>query len=164
MDLVITRTVPEEAERILEIQREAFKEELELYQDFKTNPATESILKLLYKINKNLHYSIFLEHRMIGAAELRLDSETECYINRIFLVPEFQNQGWGTKIIEYFEEQFPHVTKWTLCTPHKSYRNHHFYEKLGYKKVGEHQGKEGPTLYSFLKERNDKANKYEEVK
>lgn len=26
---------------------------------------------------------------------------------------------------------------WRLHTPYKNYRNHHFYEKMGYKKIGE---------------------------
>jgi ribosomal protein S18 acetylase RimI-like enzyme len=152
VELVIRRTFIDEAEDILSVQKVAFKEDLETYKDFETNPATEPIKKLLYKINKNFHYTILIGDKIIGGAELRLDSESECYINRIFLLPEFQNKGLGTRIMNYFENQFPNVKKWTLCTPHKNYRNHRFYEKLGYKKVGEHKVMEGLNLIDYLKE------------
>lgn len=152
MEMFIRRTFIEEAEEILSVQKEAFKDDLETYKDYKTSPATEPIEKLLYKINKNFHYTILVEDKIIGGAELRLDFETECYINRIFLLPEFQNKGLGTRIMTYFENEFPKVKKWTLCTPHKNYRNHGFYEKLGYKKVGEHRVMEGLSLIDYLKE------------
>jgi ribosomal protein S18 acetylase RimI-like enzyme len=151
LDLEIRRTLIEEAEEILNIQKEAFLADLEIYKDYETSPATEPIKKLLYKINKNFHYTILINNKIIGGAELRFDSDTECYINRIFMLPEFQNKGLGTKIMNHFDMDFPHIKKWTLCTPHLNFRNHGFYEKLGYKKVGEHNVKEGLNLINYLK-------------
>ncbi len=37
------------------------------------------------------------------------------------------------------EKQYNKAKVWTLVTPYKAYRNHHFYEKFGYTKVGEIQ-------------------------
>jgi len=150
--LIIKRTLIEEAEAILEVQKDAFKEDLEVYQDYETSPAIEPIKRLLYKINKNSHYTIWEKDQIIGGAELRLDFEDQCYINRIFLLQEFQNKGLGTEIMSYFEKEYPKVRKWTLCTPHKNHKSRHFYEKLGYKKVGEHKVTEKLTLIDYLKE------------
>ncbi|MCL9777185.1 hypothetical protein [Vibrio methylphosphonaticus] len=41
--------------------------------------------------------------------------------------------------MELIENEYSHVPVWNLVTPYKAYRNHHFYEKLGYRKVGEVQ-------------------------
>jgi len=41
------------------------------------------------------------------------------------------------------------VKKWSLDTPYLSYRNHHFYEKMGYKKVGETQLEKGSKFRLF---------------
>jgi ribosomal protein S18 acetylase RimI-like enzyme len=160
MELIIRRTFIEEAEELLAIQKEAFSEDLKKYKDFDTSPATEPIKKLLYKINKNFHYTILMKDKIIGGAELRLDSESECYINRIFLLPEFQNKGFGTEIMKYFEREFSSVKKWTLCTPHLNFRNHRFYEKLGYKKVGEHIVMKGLNLIMYERQ---KVIKYERL-
>ena len=37
------------------------------------------------------------------------------------------------------QKEFPDAVKWSLDTPKDNVRNHHFYEKCGYKVVGEHQ-------------------------
>jgi hypothetical protein len=87
LELSIRRTYVEEAEDLLDIQKKAFLDDLEKYKDYDTSPATEPIKKLLYKINKNFHYTILFGDKLIGGAELRLDSDSECYINRIFLLP-----------------------------------------------------------------------------
>lgn len=152
MDLTIRRTELSEAEEILSVQREAFKDDLEKYKDFRTNPANEPINRLIFKIEKNTHYTIFLENKIIGGAEIRVENEVGCYINRIFLLPEYQNRGFGTRIMNFFENEYPKVRKWTLCTPFKNTRNAHFYEKLGYKKVGEHKVSDCLSLVDYLKE------------
>ena len=154
MELCIRRTYVEEAQDILAVQKEAFREDLERYKDHKTNPANEPIEKLIYKINKNHHYTILIDDIIIGGAEVRLDSEDECYINRIFLSPEYQDSGFGSQIMIFLETEYPSVKKWTLSTPHLNYRNHHFYEKFGFKKVGEHCVTENLSLIDYLKECN----------
>lgn len=152
MELVIRRTILEEAEEILSVQKKAFKDDLEKYKDFDTNPGNEPIKRLLYKIKKNIHYTVLINDTIIGAAEIRIYQEVECYINRIFLLPNYQGQGLGTHIMNYFEKNYPNVKKWTLCSPHKNYSSHIFYEKLGYKKVGEHKVTELLSLVDYLKE------------
>jgi GNAT superfamily N-acetyltransferase len=151
LDLIIRRTSTEEAEDILNVQKEAFKADLDEYNDYETSPATEPLKKLLYKINKNIHYTILTGDRIIGGAEVRPDSPEECYINRIFILPEYQNQGLGTRVMNFIENQYPDVTKWTLCTPYKSYRNQCFYEKFGYRKVGEHKVSDNLYLIDYMK-------------
>ena len=151
MNLVIRRTDINEAEHILAVQKEAFKDDLETYKDYETNPAAEPIKRLLYKIGKNIHYTIFLRDKIIGGAEIRLDKEAECYINRIFLLPEHQNRGFGTQIMNFLENEYPKVKKWTLCTPHKNTKNQYFYEKFGYEKVGQHKVTEHLSLIDYLK-------------
>lgn len=153
MNFIIRRSTKEEAFEILEVQKEAFKEDLELYKDFDTNPGNEPIKRLLYKIEKNIHYTIIEKNKMIGGAEIRIYKDVEGYINRIFLLPSHQNKGFGTQIMNYFETEYPCVTKWTLCSPHKNFKSHMFYEKLGYKKVGEHKLTELLSLVDYLKEK-----------
>jgi|NGEPerStandDraft_9_1074522.scaffolds.fasta_scaffold22928_2 ribosomal protein S18 acetylase RimI-like enzyme len=157
LDMIIRRTNVDEAEDILNVQKEAFQADLEKYEDFETSPATEPIKKLLYKINKNIHYTILINDRIIGGAEVRLDSPTECYINRIFVLPQYQDKGLGTRIMNFIENEYPNVMKWTLSTPHKNHRNQHFYEKFGYKKVGEHKVTEELNLIDYMK-KMERAN------
>lgn len=66
------------------------------------------------------------------------------YLSRIWLVPEWQNQGLGGKALAFIESTAPAARVWHLETPAYSLRNRHFYEKHGYRQVGTRRGM---TLY-----------------
>ncbi|WKA60231.1 GNAT family N-acetyltransferase [Planococcus shenhongbingii] len=151
MNLVIKRTQETEAVQLLEIQKEAFLEDLKLYEDHETNPVNEPIERLLRKIEIFFHYTIWLEDEIIGGVDIRSLGENTYRLNRIFLSNKFQNQGLGSKIMQLIEKEFPAAVEWNLDTPHLNKRNHHFYEKLGYQKVGQHQITEKLFLYDYVK-------------
>lgn len=48
-------------------------------------------------------------------------------------------------------EKLTNKNKWTVYTPHKSFRNHHFYESLGFKKYGEAILSDKLTLFKYVK-------------
>lgn len=60
-----------------------------------------------------------------------MDSET-CYIGRLIVHPDFQNQGIGTKLMKEIENKFSYCKKFELITGHKSEKNIKLYEKLNY--------------------------------
>jgi hypothetical protein len=45
--------------------------------------------------------------------------------------------GIGTKAIDFIENVYPHIKRWSLDTPYQNYKNHDFYERQGYVKVNE---------------------------
>jgi ribosomal protein S18 acetylase RimI-like enzyme len=47
--------------------------------------------------------------------------------------PDFQSQGLGTRLMNEIESRFPKASRFWLMTGHKSVRNLHLYNKLGYK-------------------------------
>jgi hypothetical protein len=60
------------------------------------------------------------------------------------------DQGIGTQAIEFMEKTFPQVRRWTLGTPRWNLRTQHFYEKIGYVRVGI----EEPDGYRYEKLQN----------
>ena len=58
-------------------------------------------------------------------------------LDTFFIDPAHQGHWYGQKALRLLEQHFPHITRWSLHTPHRSYRNRHFYEKMGYRKIGE---------------------------
>ena len=151
MELIIRRSKTEDAEALLEVQKESFNEDLLKYEDFDTSPANEPIERLIRKINNFYYYTVLLDNEVIGGVDVRKVSDTQCRLNRIFLKVKCHNQGIGTKEIYFIENEFPDVTEWSLDTPFKSYRNHHLYEKIGYKKVGEHRVTDKLVLFDYVK-------------
>ncbi|OZV10646.1 hypothetical protein CIW83_19170 [Tissierella sp. P1] len=154
MEIKIQRTRINEAEILLDIQKKAFKEDLEKYEDYDTSPATEPIEKLIRKINNSFHYTVFLDDIIIGGIEVRKLSDTQFYLNRLYLSPKYQNKGIGAKLMEFIESEFSEALEWTLSTPYMNYRNHYFYEKFGYEKISEHTITEKLILFDYIKHMN----------
>ena len=69
-------------------------------------------------------------------------------LGRMFIHPDYQNQGLGKQAIQFLEETYPEAKLWTLDTPAWNKRNIHFYQKMGY----ELTGKEGPGGLWFAKQ------------
>jgi GNAT superfamily N-acetyltransferase len=87
------------------------------------------------------YYKIVVDGQIVGGIIAFPQERATCNLGRIFVHPDYQNQGIGTQAMTFIEGQFPDAHKWTLDTPAWATRNHHFYEKVGYVKVGE----EGPA-------------------
>ena len=85
-------------------------------------------------------FKILLGDRIIGAFIIFKDypQRGTNVLGTIFLDPEYQNLGIGTYTMNYVHRTFP-AKQWRLDTPEWHIRNHHFYEKLGYRKVGEQE-------------------------
>ena len=83
-------------------------------------------------------YKIMLGDTLIGAFIVFRDypEKGSNVLGTIFLDPEYQSYGIGTQVMEYIHDSFP-AKRWVLDTPHWHTRNHYFYEKLGYHKIGE---------------------------
>ncbi|MFJ6210225.1 GNAT family N-acetyltransferase [Lysinibacillus sp. NPDC092081] len=69
----------------------------------------------------------------------------------MFISKKYQNKGLGSQIMKLVEGEFPLAVEWVLDTPHLNSRNHHFYEKIGYKKIGQHQINEKLILIDYTK-------------
>jgi predicted enzyme related to lactoylglutathione lyase len=60
-------------------------------------------------------------------------------VARIFVEPDFQNQGIGTRTFEFLWSEYPEVERWTLGTPAWNRRTRHFYRKVGFTGTGDAQ-------------------------
>jgi ribosomal protein S18 acetylase RimI-like enzyme len=69
-------------------------------------------------------------------------------LGRIWIHPDYQDQGIGKQAIQFLEETYPEVKLWELDTPAWNKRNIHFYQKMGY----ELTGTEGPGGLCFAKQ------------
>ena len=85
-------------------------------------------------------YKIMLGGALIGVFIVFRDhpEKGSNMLGTIFLDPEYQNLGVGSRVMEYIHETFT-AKRWVLNTPEWHTRNHHFYEKLGYQKIGEQE-------------------------
>lgn len=124
-----------DAEEIVELKVRAFSEEVLLYGF--GPPGYDSVEKEKKLIENGFYYKILDNSKIIGGIIIFDKGNGHFRLGGLFIDLDYQNKGVGTKSIEFIEKEFSKVKKWSLETPYLSYRNHHFYEKMGFKKIGE---------------------------
>ena len=135
--IVFKKAQLEDAQTLVEVKKEAFKSDVVLYGHGPSGYDSIEVQRRL--ISHHICYKVLDEDKIIGGFVL-FDKGNEHYrLGRLFIDPLYQNKGIGTLTIQFIEKEFNNVKKWSLDTPYLSYRNHHFYEKMGYNKVGETQ-------------------------
>ena len=140
--LKIERILISDAEKIVETKKLAYTDE-----DIRFGEGKGDYLKYIGNVkfiswcmNRYHLYKIILDGEIIGT--FWLDHETDDRANHFELqdfciIPEYQNKGYGTKVMELMEKEHPNIKIWSLETSSLSVRNQHLYEKMGYKKVEE---------------------------
>lgn len=135
---------------IHELQYRAFLPLYEKYHDDETNPVKETIARTKEKVTEETSefYLIQVDGKDVGGVRVarkkyKNDSSQYEYvddvnfISPIFILPEFQNQGIGQKVIYQLFEKYSNTVEWVLYTIKQEKANCHLYEKCGFKKVGE---------------------------
>lgn len=82
------------------------------------------------------YFKIVVEGAIAGGVIVFHQGVREYHLGRIFVAPEFQNQGIGTRVMELLWETYPLAKKWTLGTPGWNQRTQHFYQKVGFVVAG----------------------------
>jgi ribosomal protein S18 acetylase RimI-like enzyme len=128
----VERATVLDAEEILALQKLAYLSEAEIYNDFNIPP----LLQTLESIKKDFENQFFLkaimDGRIIGSV-MAHTKEGTCYIGRLIVHPDLQNQGVGKNLMNEIEKIFNHCKRFELFTGDRSERNLYLYQKLGYK-------------------------------
>ncbi len=138
MVVKIEKAIESDANAIFDIQVNAFKPLLEKYQDFHTNPANESMNRVVTRINNPTgdFYKINVDNVLVGAIYVFWKEQTQFWISPMFILSTYQGQGIAQQAIMLVENRFPQAITWELATIMEEERNCYLYEKLGYMKTG----------------------------
>ncbi|AJA47249.1 acetyltransferase (GNAT) family [Clostridium pasteurianum DSM 525 = ATCC 6013] len=141
MDITLTKANLKDAENIHKMQVKAFIPLLKKYQDFETNPANESIDKIIERLNQPYtdYYYINLADKIVGAIRIVSLKDNVYRVSPIFVLPEYQNKGIAQKTLKTIEFIYKNASRWKLETILQEKSNCYLYEKLGYKKIGKTQ-------------------------
>lgn len=139
MEVILERAIEFDAESIFNIQVQAFKPLLEKYKDYKTNPANETIDKVITKINhpNGRFYKILVNRTLVGAIFVFWkEKTTQFWISPILILHSYQGKGIAQKALILIEGMFLQATSWELATILEEERNCYLYEKMGYIQAG----------------------------
>lgn len=139
MEVTLSRANMDDVEELHAMQVRAFKELLEKYQDFDTNPGNESVEKVGARLQQDFtfFYYICIGQQKVGAVRVvdQKESGKNKRISPIFILPEFQGKGIAQEAIRLCEEAHG-SENWELDTILEESRNCYLYEKMGYRRTG----------------------------
>lgn len=141
----------DDAKLLMGIAIKAFDDDRKKYGQLP--PGIDSLKWHTSKVNSGLYYKIMVEDIIVGGLNLYDFGNDHFRLGAIFISPEYQNQGIGSRAIESIEEKYNWVKKWTLDTPYLNTANHRFYERHGYKKIQKIQPQKDVDFYLFLYEK-----------
>lgn len=149
MEIVFERATAEDVPMLIEVQNQAFHDDYMLYRDCPSYMESEAAMA--DHVRNLIVYKILADQEIVGDVILRRRENSSYYLRVISVTPKYWNHGIGSLAIEFIEKQHPDAIEWDLITPHKDFRNHHFYEKMGYKKIREIPHSELLTLWQYQK-------------
>jgi len=137
MTVSLLQATSGDAQLLKSISVQSFTDDFEKYGSFP--PGIKSLKWHKTEIKKGHYYKIIYENEIIGGICVIPLLNDEIEVKYLFISDFFQNKGIGSKVMRLIERMYCAYKVWSLVTPYKAYRNHHFYEKFGYKKIGEIQ-------------------------
>ncbi len=130
--MIIERARASDLEEILELQKLAFKSEAEIYDDFNIAPRVQTLEDIKADFRRQIFLKATIDREIIGSVRAYAKEDT-CFVGRLIVHPDVRNQGIGTKLMNEIEGLFKTCRRFELFTGHKSEKNIHIYQKLGYK-------------------------------
>ena len=121
-----------DAGEILELQKLAYHGEAAIYNEFGIPPLTQTLDGMRADLERQTCLKAIGDGRIVGSVRAFLDEGT-CYIGRLIVHPDLQNQGIGTRLMHEIEHAFRHAARFELFTGHLSERNLYLYHKLDYR-------------------------------
>jgi ribosomal protein S18 acetylase RimI-like enzyme len=159
----------EDADMILQLQIQAYLTEAEIYNDYSIPPLIQSFNEIKQEFSQQIFLKAIKKGEeedeeggdqtmtIVGSVRAYHERGT-AYIRRLIVKPEYQNKGVGTKLMQAIEQHFKFANRYELFTGHKSTRNLHLYQKLGYYEFKRVPVNESLTMV-FLEKYNNHNNK-----
>lgn len=151
MSVSFERAEIHDAEWLVSVAVAAFHHDSILYSEIEAGgpPGYDSLAVMQHKIAEDECYKIVEGEHIIGGIVVFAKGSGHYHLDLIFISPDYHDRGIGAQAMRFIEDTYP-TTRWTLDTPTWAIRNIHFYEKLGYVKVGEFEDGD-TTLIAYEK-------------
>jgi len=138
MNITIQRATGEDIDRLVPIQKRAFKRLYDIYGD-EQSPYLRGTEEFDRWFDRGHGvYKIFADGMLAGGLTVfrsRTDAH-EYYLARIYVAPEFQRRGIAKSAIKLCEKLYPDANRWFLDYPEDQIANRRCYESCGYVDTG----------------------------
>ena len=138
MSVTLRKVTKDDIRTVWEMQIEAFKDLLAVYQDYDMSPGAESFDKVEARFNQpwTTYFFIVADDTDVGVIRVvdKKDGSRK-RISPLWIMKEFRGRGFAQEAILAVEKIYG-SDNWCLDTILQEKGNCHLYEKLGYRRVG----------------------------
>ncbi|MCK9151407.1 GNAT family N-acetyltransferase [Methanobacterium alcaliphilum] len=131
--LIIEEADISDANEILLLQKRAYKSEDDLYDNLTIPPMEQTLDEIIKEYEDHFFLKATINNCIIGSLRVNVLNSETCYVGRLIVEPDLQNQGVGSALMDEIEHIFSKYSRFVLTTGHKSKENIHFYSNKGYK-------------------------------
>ena len=140
---------------ILDLQKECYQTEAALHDEYEIPPLQQDLPSLEKDFeNGMLLLKATIDGQIVGSVRGVAENGT-CYIGRLIVKREYQNQKIGQLLMHFIETLFDTSNRYELFTGYKSEKNLYLYNKLGYKEFSRQKVNDKLVLVYMEKIRND---------
>ena len=144
-DINIERAGFDDLSDILNLQKIAFISEAELYDDYNIEPLNQTLDSIQNDFKVYLYLIAKHNNQIIGSVKAR-ETGDFCWIGRLIVNPEYQNNGIGRMLLTEIQGLFSTTQRYMLCTGFRSTKNIRLYESLGFKIIEEVDDVNNPNV------------------
>jgi len=116
---------------ILNIQKIAFTVVAKKYNITDLPQLKQTLEDIEDEFNHYVFLKAIVDGKIVGSVRAYAKNNT-CCINKLIVLPEYQNKSIGTKLMNEIEKQFKNINRYELFTGSLDTKNKYLYEKLGY--------------------------------
>lgn len=129
--MIIEQATDNDVKIIFDLQKIAYQSEARRYNDYTLPPLMQTFDEIQADFKKQIILKAVISGTIIGSVRAYMEDGT-CYIGRLIVNQDYQDQGIGTKLMHHIESWFSNANRYELFTGHKSEEALHLYNKLGY--------------------------------
>lgn len=139
-------------ESILQLQKDCYLTEAEIYNDYNIPPLQQDLKSLENEFENTTILKAVLNVEIVGSIRGFVDNETS-YIGKLIVKKSFQNKGIGQLLLDSLESTLTDCNRYELFTGDRSRKNLYLYNKLGYKEFKRQQKTNNLTMVYLEKKK-----------
>lgn len=131
MNIDILEAEQDDLKAILQLQKDCYLTEAEIYNDYEIQPLKQDINSLVDEFKHSTILKAVLNGEIIGSVRGYIEQDI-LYIGKLIVKREYQNKGIGRLLLGSVESFGNGCSRFELFTGMKSEKNLHLYIKQGY--------------------------------
>ena len=148
-DIKILKSDANDLPEILELQRLSFAENAIRYNDQNIPPLRQTLDELIEEAKSHIILKAVDGAKIVGSVR-GCRKPDHCYIGRLIVHPDYQNQGIGRRLMAAMENELG-GSAFELTAGHLDDKNISLYGKLGYKAYGTEKISDNLSLIKMRK-------------